>query len=347
MEKLEPLSNVGVRIASSILFVASSSVTEVGGVEPQQSLLHAHHTEGSAPAPDRESDHVTTPACIKIPALSPSLSTPEVDGASIEKGLQTGDFDSPSSNRSSLVRKRSGHAVKPLHTRRQTSDLNPLSNVVTSPSVHAAYISNPTSSRSSSIPSTPTSDTVAKSAFSSLTTHLELAKLTDDVAPPRKKNTPPLTPRALSNDGSESNRPSHRTGDQSNGNGTLNGARATSSTPHSSPPVSSPKGKLSVVVCAARGLRPCYNPYAVIVFEWIESVARPSRPGQLDSDVEVRNGEYPSGGVPITKTGSDMGRSMAIPMKSRQSSNTSLKDQKDFKNGRQIADPQWDHVALL
>ena len=52
------------------------------------------------------------------------------------------------------------------------------------------------------------------------------------------------------------------------------------------------------------------------------------------------------GGVPIQRSGSDMGRSIAIPMKSRQSSTTSLDDHKDFKNGR-VTNPRWDHVAVL
>ena len=42
-----------------------------------------------------------------------------------------------------------------------------------------------------------------------------------------------------------------------------------------------------------------------------------------------------------------MGRAMAIPMKSRQSSTTSVPDQKSFKNGKQVTDPKWDHEAVL
>jgi protein-serine/threonine kinase len=61
----------------------------------------------------------------------------------------------------------------------------------------------------------------------------------------------------------------------------------------------------------------------------------------------LKGGEQSMGGVPIQRSGSDMGRSIAVPMKSRQSSTTSLSDQKDFKNGRQVTDPRWDHVAVL
>ena len=83
----------------------------------------------------------------------------------------------------------------------------------------------------------------------------------------------------------------------------------------------------------------CYNPYAVCACEEVESIAKPR---------DVDNiGEQPMGGVPIQRSGSDMGRSIAIPMKSRQSSTTSLDDHKEFKNGRQVTNPRWDHVAVL
>jgi protein-serine/threonine kinase len=55
------------------------------------------------------------------------------------------------------------------------------------------------------------------------------------------------------------------------------------------------------------------------------------------------------GGIPITRSGSDSGRPMAIPMKSRQSSNTSLSEYRDFKSkGRKsMTNPKWDTEAAL
>ena len=55
------------------------------------------------------------------------------------------------------------------------------------------------------------------------------------------------------------------------------------------------------------------------------------------------------GGIPITRSGSDSGRPMAIPMKSRQSSNTSLSDYRDFKvkGRRSFTNPKWDTEAVL
>ncbi|KAL2053635.1 hypothetical protein ABVK25_005938 [Lepraria finkii] len=157
------------------------------------------------------------------------------------------------------------------------------------------------------------------------------------------QNTPPLTPRALSNDGSDTAKQGSQTPEQGNEKLGLHGAN-NSSTPRSSLPVSPPKGKLFVTISHARGLRPCYIPYAVCAFEWIESI---SKPRDMDANLGLKGGEQSMGGVPIQRSGSDMGRSIAVQMKSRQSSTTSLSDQKDFKNGRQVTDPRWDHVAVF
>ena len=237
-----------------------------------------------------------------------------------------------------------GNSMMPLRTRHHTGSSSPLSNIITSSSVHASHFSNPTSFTASATQTSPTLDASMVAAVSSLNSHLEQAKLTDDVVSPRTKNTPPLTPRALSNAGSDT---SKRSSDHVSEKSPRSGLRSPLTTPSSNPPVAPPKGKLSVRISEARGLRSSYNPYAVTVFEWIESVARPSKPGQLDVEPEAKSRDQFAGGVPIKRSGSDMGRSIAIPMKSRQSSTTSLNDQRDFRNGRSIVNVRWDHVALL
>lgn len=320
MATAKPTSSLEIGLASGALPAAPSPFLEAGsniGVHPY-------------PTP---------------PASSSSSSTRRTSEAGSEGSSKNRDSDPSNVCRPVLSRQQFGHAVMPLRHRRQTRGLNPLSNITTSSPIHAAHISNPASSRPSTRPSTPTSDTPARTSLCSLTSQFELAKLTDNVASPRNKNTPPLTPRALSNDGSESAKQLQRTTELQNGKSAHIGAGQSASS--SSPPIGPPKGKLTVTVSQARGLRPSYNPYAVTVFEWIESVARPTKPGQAEVEPDSRGGEQPIGGVPIKKSGSDMGRSMAIPMKSRQSSTASLSDQKVFKNGRLITDPQWDHVALL
>ena len=278
------------------------------------------------------------------PSSSSSSSTRKVSEAGSDGGSQTREADAFSSCHPLLQRQGSTSNASPVRARR-TTGLNPLLSVTTSSSVNAAHISNPTSSRSSSILSTPTSDVTGKSALSSLTSHLELTRLTDHAASPRKKSTPPLTPRALSNDGSESARQTPHTTDLGNGRSDANGATA-APTPRSSPPVGPPKGRLFVIIAGARGLRPSFNPYAVCAFEEIESIATGNKQGDMETSLESRSKDQSAGGLSIRPPYGEMGRSMAIPMKSRQSSTTSLKDQKEFKSGR-ITDPTWNHEAVL
>ena len=345
MEKSDPPSSLRVGFGRSPLPTAPSSPSEADAVEEQQPLSDAAQGQGKGLARDAGPDHTGVPLYPTPPTSSSSSSTRRASEAGSEEGSKPRESVPANACCPILARRQSRRVVMPLRTRRQTGGLSTLSNITTSSAVHAAHISNPATSRTSTRPSTPTSDPSARNALSWLSSHLELAKLTNDVASPRKKSTPPLTPRALSNDGSELAKQSQRATDIPNGKASNTGPGQAN--PHSSPPVSPPKGKLSVIVSQARGLRPSFNPYAVTVFEWIESVARPSKAGQVEIEPEFRGGEQTVGGVPIKRSGSDMGRSMAIPMKSRQSSTTSLSEQKDFRNGRYITDPRWDHVALL
>ncbi|KAL8912585.1 MAG: hypothetical protein Q9171_002449 [Xanthocarpia ochracea] len=250
----------------------------------------------------------------------------------------------------------SGEEREVIRTRRQTAGLNPLSSIITNSSVHASHLSNPTSRSASITPNTPTSESNTLSARSALNSHLESPKLTDSVAiSPRVKSTPPRTPRALSHDGSDSDGKRATTASPGRDDA-LHPRRESGTTPHTrisssaqaSPPVGPPKGKLVVKISEARGLKPSYDPYAVCVFEYNEAVARNRKPeeGKVDKDETLLKGFSP-GGVPINRSGSDIGRSMAIPMKSRQSSTTSLSDQKNFKAGRQVTNPKWDHEAMF
>ena len=339
-----PTSKLGQGLAHGALPTAPSSPGQQDGSHSQQPpLLNPQHQTR-----DGKLDPMTAFAYPTPPhSSSSSSSTRKVSVASSDGSSQIREADTPHSCHPLLQRQdsNSNSSVLPFRTRRQTAGLNPLSSVTTNSSVSAAYISNPTSSRSSSIPSTPDSDVPGKSALSSLTSHLELTRLTDHAAKPRKKSTPPLTPRALSNDGSESARQTPPCADQGNDKSHANGATA-APTPRSSPPVGPPKGKLFVIIAGARGLRPSFNPYAVCAFEEIESIATAYRQGDAETSPEARSRDQPISGVPIRVSNGEMGRSIAIPMKSRQSSTTSLKDQKEFKSGR-ITDPVWNHEAVL
>ena len=340
MEKPTPKRSQG--LAAGVLPTAPSSPKEQHGTDSQQPLLLRSQNQSQ----DGTLDSMLAPAYPTPPtSSSSSSSTRKISEAGSDGGSQTREADLFHSCHPLLQRQGSGSSVLPVRTRRQTACLNPLSSIITSSCVNAAHFSNPTSSRSSSIPSTPTSDVPGRSALSSLTSHLDLTRLTDHAVSPRKKSTPPLTPRALSNDGSESARRTPSATDQSNDNFHANGT-TTAPTPRSSPPVGPPKGKLFVIIAGARGLRPSFNPYAVCAFEEVESIAIGYRQGDVETSPEAKSRDQSSGGVSIRAPNGEMGRSIAIPMKSRQSSTTSLKDQKEFKNGR-ITDPIWDHEAVL
>ncbi|KAJ9157831.1 Non-specific serine/threonine protein kinase [Pleurostoma richardsiae] len=112
------------------------------------------------------------------------------------------------------------------------------------------------------------------------------------------------------------------------------------------------KGKLTVKITEARGLRKSRAPYVVAVFQRSELISG------LPRSVEEGDDEGPitnvaMGGVPIQRQGSDSGRPpMAIPMRSRQSSNTSITEYNTFRNRtqpqrRSFTNPTWDAEAVF
>ena len=263
----------------------------------------------------------------------------KIDGASKPRTSDVFDVSRPS-----MSRLKSGNAVMKLRARGQThcAVADPVHTAVTS-SIPAAHFSNPATSAYVPDSSTCTSDPTFQSALSSLNSNLELVKLTNAVDGHGMKATPPVTPRTLSNDGSEGARTTTSPPERSTGRIEANGT----STPRSGGPVPLPKGELVVTISGARGLRPSFDPYAVCVFEWIESIAHHHKPAALAPDSGSRAGDIAVGGLPMSRNGSGMGRSMAITMKSRQGSTTSLSDQKEFKSTTEVTDPQWDHEAVL
>lgn len=328
---------------------APSSPPEDGNADHHQSLFSITQelfnvSTKDAPSEDACQKPLPTPPRSSAASASSSTQTDVETGSDAAK-VKKGHHRSSSNERPSCRRHLSAGDGINLRTRRPTAGLDPLPTVTTSPSVPASHISQSTSLRASS-PNTLTSASRTLSAQSSLISHLENTKLTDDAAPPRKKNTPPHTPRALSNDGSEGARRSAATSTPRNGQSPArNGATKSQ---QGSAPVSPPKGKLTVKIPEARGLRPSYYPYAVCVFEWNESIARGNKAEYVEMERDDSRGrEHPGLTLPIKRSGSEMGRSMAIPMKSRQSSTTSLSDQKTFKNGKEVTDPRWDHEAIL
>lgn len=161
----------------------------------------------------------------------------------------------------------------------------------------------------------------------------------------------PATPtRALSNqtvksDASGGSDPSNAQPAKANLEATPSHSTSSGST---GAPAPAPKGKLTVKITEARGLRKSRDPYVVAVFQRNELVSKGPVPGEEDEGEEA-TGSPMMGGIPITRSGSDSGRPMAIPMKSRQSSNTSLSDYRDFKGkGRKsFTNPKWDTEAVF
>ena len=305
--------------------------------------LHSHEREEIPQAPEKSRmgglHSYPTPPASKTPSvhnLTLSDGSSEGDGASARKGVSTSTFAHRKSISESL----------PSRARR-SSLMNPLSSILTASNVHAAHFSNPSDRYPATTPSTPVHSRI-NSEFHESPSIERLKKLTDDA--PRKKSIPPTPTRALSHTTVKSD--NSNGSDPSNGqNGKLHTVESTSShasTGSHGAQVTAPKGKLTVKINEARGLRKSRDPYVVAVFQRNELVSKGPRDDEEEENDESA-ASTPMGGIPIMRSGSDSGRPMAIPMKSRQSSNTSLSDYRDFKiKGRKsFTNPKWDTEAVL
>ena len=136
-------------------------------------------------------------------------------------------------------------------------------------------------------------------------------------------------------------------GSRSSGEGPDRAAAQSPSPPGAQAPAA--KGKLTIKVSEARGLKKCRDPYVIVVFQRTELISGgPQQPMEGD---EAAIQAVSMGGIPIQRQGSDSGRpAMAIPMRSRQSSNTSIHDYTTFRNRnsrRSFTNPKWDAEAIL
>ncbi|WQF77799.1 Putative serine/threonine-protein kinase, active [Colletotrichum destructivum] len=106
------------------------------------------------------------------------------------------------------------------------------------------------------------------------------------------------------------------------------------------------RGKLTIKIVEAKGLRRAKDPYVVAVFQRSELISGGPRSVEEEEDVNLPPPSF--GGIPIQRQGSDSGRTaMSIPMRSRQSSNTSISDYNTFRNRsrRSFTSPKWDAEA--
>ncbi|KAJ5406829.1 hypothetical protein N7465_008113 [Penicillium sp. CMV-2018d] len=200
-----------------------------------------------------------------------------------------------------------------------------------------------------------------------------LAKLTEN-APDglRLKNTPPLTPRAMSNEVPTAQEKSTTSAPQESSQETPQSetkpediesstdeitmkldeafpsqpkseaeaesapAPARSTSPANGAPTGPINGKLFVKITDGRGLRPSFDPYVVCVFEWNEYISK----GARDGEEEKKRRQLESDAEEAA------GRPMAIPLKTRSSSHNSAVEG-DHKGRTPVTDPHWDHEATF
>lgn len=158
----------------------------------------------------------------------------------------------------------------------------------------------------------------------------ELEKLTEGAfAPPRNQATPPQTPRTRSHESKPKPSNLSRTSNASD----------KSKESKTTPVVGPPKGKLTVTISEGRGLRPSVDPYVVCQFQWAEYISDGPRH-------DTKKGR--PGAMQMKRTESEMYRPMAIPMKSRQSSNSGhSSDARENGTFDEVTSPKWEHEAIL
>lgn len=334
------------------------SKVEVASVGKEKEVLHSNDESSWLPSS-------FAPFRGRSKSLHPFPPTPPVSKPQSLHKLKLGDSSSedeevnahnaaapkdlPSSSESTSPRSRSAQhqsISESIPSKLRRASMIPQPSVVTA-SVHASHFSNPSTrfpdSTKTSSPITPTHSRL-NPEFHDSPSYDRLKALTD------QKSIPATPTRALSNQTSKSDA-STGSDHAKEQNGKIpapepvpNTSAPTKETPAPAPAA---KGKLTVKIAEARGLRKSRDPYVVAVFQRNELVSKGPLPEDGDGDEDATSSQM--GGIPISRSGSDSGRPMAIPMKSRQSSNTSLSDYRDFKmKGRKsMTNPKWDTEAVL
>lgn len=321
---------------------SSASIGSMVMVEREQATVPTPPPEES---PDQhgslEGTHETDASRLPPTPISSAASVVHRDGEVAENGasLVDGGIASITQALRNFVLPKSAFGKK---ERRHQS--LPVSSVTKS-TVTAAHISNPTSSTHSSRPHSPQSPSPSSAKLPSSETIPETHELTSSVATvPRDKSTPPHTPRALSQEDrrDQTRSPLSSTSTAAGDTGTESEKQAQKQINSALPPVSSPRGKLSIQIAEGRNLKPSYDPYVVVQFEWNEYVSKGLRQDKMEVDSDAKGPVASLQSIPIRRTDSDMGKPMAIPMRSRQSS-TNGEDRPLDK----VTDPQWDREANL
>ncbi|KAI4690403.1 hypothetical protein J4E81_007556 [Alternaria sp. BMP 2799] len=211
-----------------------------------------------------------------------------------------------------------------MPSRKSSSTVNP------SPAPVTSQVSDPREKEQESTthPSMLPSPAPSASSRTPSTSQLagEAEKLTQGDFAPLQQATPPQTPRTRSQEAKPVPSNLSRTSNASD-----------ESKESKTAPVVAPKGKLSVTISEGRGLRPSTDPYVVCQFQWAEYI----------SD-GPRHDESKRPPMQMKRTESQMGTPMAIPMKSRQSSNSGhSSDPRENGSLEEVTSPKWEHEAMF
>ncbi|KAK8053163.1 serine/threonine-protein kinase sck1 [Apiospora saccharicola] len=304
---------------------------------PHERVTPPAEAESSQPvASHSQTNPYPTPPCSKTPSeTGVRLSEVGSDAGGVSS---RGSFDVGSQPQPS--QKKSVSELAQMQSRR-ASLASPLTNVVTASTVHATHLSNPSGCVASTTTTTPQFSLrippffgFCWPSFIQWPHYAYPSALFHTATAPK--------PEPLSR--SEST--------QSQSNGDAVEAVSGRETPVSEKSggsaasgLSSQKGKLIIKILEARGLRKSRDPYVVAVFQRNELISPGPRTFDDEDDAPAPGG----GGVPIQRQTSDSGRPMAIPMKSRQSSSTSMSEQHTFRNRptRSFTSPKWDAEATF
>ncbi len=234
---------------------------------------------------------------------------------------------------------------------RRATLASPVISIVTTHSVPKSCVLNPsgrvTASTTPSSPLEPEPPNVDRvtSLSDQRDTIDRLRKLTLTAS---TKSGPPTPTRALST--AHPSIAEDRSSSQTSQSGTDLNSRHSASTSRSGGVQAPPqRGKLTIKIREGRGLRKSRDPYVVAVFQRSELISPGPRTFEDDDEITPPASSVHMGGIPISRQGSDSGRPMAIPMRSRQSSNTSISDYTAFRNRsrRSFTSPKWDAEAVL
>lgn len=300
---------------------APSSPRSMAADRAASLLPHQRADNPPLPGPSRKSLSYFYPT----PPTSSSSSIHKVSPGGGEAGAARPPRDLPSRARSVHGKRELSGALPPRSRRHTFAVSNPLSSINTTP-VPAPHISNPATPTSTRFPHSNVSPPSA-SRRSSASRSKEVVKKLTESAQPLSQNTPPQTPRTRSHEGKAASTPSGQT---------------------NSAAVRPPKGKLTVTISEGRNIKPSVDPYVVCQFQWAEYISEGPKNNDLGKQLAEGLGRNGSPALAIKRTDSDMGRPMAIPMRSRQSSNSGQSsDPKDPSFGRLTSNPRWDHKAIL